>query len=185
MPAAETDSELAGQEPHRRSRTDLTVGRDQEAPRTCFAVVPLEPRAAAGVELEPGLRVVLVAVVESEVGIVGRVRCQETEDLALGLRLARVSVGLVLLGRWRVVDITREEERLPLLMHEPYRVIFVPTFATEVYGVKALVRVTGEKLLTIHRHLACAGRLDRHVGVAGTRDELVELERVEAASRLP
>ena len=63
--------------------------------------------------------------------------------------------------------------------------IFVPTFATEVYGVKALVRVAGEKLLTLHRHLACAGRLDRHVGVAGTRDELVELERVEVALACP
>ena len=93
VPAAETDSELARQEPHRRSRADLTVGRDQEAPCACFAVVPLEPRAAAGVELEPSLRVVPVAVAESEVGIVGRMRCQETEEsrprTALRARLRR------------------------------------------------------------------------------------------------
>ena len=46
VPAAETEAELARQEPHVRSRTDPSVGGNFEAPRPRFAVVPLEPRAA-------------------------------------------------------------------------------------------------------------------------------------------
>ena len=106
-------------------------------------------------------------------------RRQEAER-PLGPRLVRVSVGLVLPGRWRVVDVAREEDRLPLLLHQPNRVILVTALATEVHGVQSLVRVVGEELLTVHRHLACARKLDGRIGVAGARDELVKLEREEA-----
>ena len=133
---------------------------------------------AAGVELEPGLGVVIVAVGEREGGIAGRVRRQEAER-PLGPRLVRISAGLVRPGRWCIVDVTREEDRTLLLLHQPHRVILVATLATEVHGVEALVRVAGEELLTIDRHVAYARRLDRRVGVAGARDELVEFEREE------
>ena len=106
-------------------------------------------------------------------------RRQEAER-PLGPRLVRVSVGLVLPGRRRVVDFAREEDRLPLLPHQPDRVILVAALATEVHGVESLVRVVGEELLTVHRHLACARKLDGRIGVAGARDELVKLEREEA-----
>ena len=89
------------------------------------------------------------------------------------------------MARHRVINVTREEDQTLFLLHQTHRVIFVPAFPTEVNGVKSLVRVAGKELLTIHRHFACAGRLHRHIGVARTRDELVELERVEAALAAP
>ena len=177
--ATEAEAEPAGQEPQRRPRTDAPVGRDLEASGARVAVVGLDPRVAGGGQLDPGLRIVLVAVGEPEVGIVGRVRRQETE-LPLGMCPVRVLVGFVRPGRWRVVDVAREEDGTPFLLHQPHRVVLVATLATEVHGVQALVRVAGEKLLAIDRHFACARRLDRRIAVAGARDELVELEREEA-----
>ena len=49
------------------------------------AVVRLETRVAGGVEVEPGLGVVLVASVERELGV-GRVQREEAEDLAVRSR---------------------------------------------------------------------------------------------------
>ena len=79
VPAPETEPELAGQEPHVRTRTDPPVGCDHESPRTRAAVILLEPRLAAGVELDPGLGVVVVSVGEPEAGVIRRVRRQEAE----------------------------------------------------------------------------------------------------------
>ena len=177
--AAQAEAEPAGQEPHRRPRSDAAVGRDLEAPGARVAVVGLEPRAAGGGQLDPGLRIVVVAVGERETGIVGRVRRQEAE-LPLGMRPVRVPVGLVPPGRRRVVDVAREEGGAPVLVHQPHRVVLVAALAAEVQGVQALVRVAGKEPLAVDRHLAHTGRLDRRIGVAGTRDELVELEREEA-----
>ena len=177
--AAEAEAEPAGQEPHRRPRTGAPVGRDLEAPGARIAVVGLDPRVAGGGQLDPGLRIVLVAVGEPEVGIVGRVRRQEAE-LPLGMCPVRVLVGLVPPGGWRVVDVAREEDGAPFLLHQPHRVVLVAALTAEVHGVQALVGVAGEKLLAIDRHRARARRLDRRIGVAGARDELVELEREEA-----
>ena len=180
VPAAETESELAGREPHHRPGTDSPVGRHRQAPSTRVAVVRLQPQVAAGVELDPRLRVVLVAVVEGEVAIVDRMRCQEAEDLAIGPRLISIFLGLFLPGRRRVVDVPREDTKFPVLPSQPHGVVLVPALATEVHRVEALVRMARQELLTIDGHLAGAGRLDRRVGVPGARDELVELEREEA-----
>ena len=108
-------------------------------------------------------------------------RRQESEKLALGLRLLPVAVGLLLRGRRGVIDVAREERRLPFLVHEPHRVVLMAAFAAEVYGVQPFFLLAGKELLAIHRHRAGAGRLDRHESVASARDELVQLERVEAA----
>ena len=177
--ATEAEAEPAGQEPQRRPRTDAPVGRDHEAPGARVAVVGLDPRVAGGGQLDPGLRIVLVAAGEAEVGIVGRARRQEAE-LPFGMRSGRVLAGLVPPSGWRVVDVAREEDGTPFLLHQPHRVILVAALTTEVHGVQALVRVAGEKLLAIDRHCARARRLDRRIGVAGARDELVELEGEEA-----
>ena len=177
--AAEAEAEPAGQEPHRRPRSGAPVGRDLEAPGAGVAVVGLEARVAGGGQLDPGLRIVLVAVGERETGIVGRVRRQEAE-LPLGMRLVRVPVGLVPPGGQRVVDVAREEDGAPFPLHQPHRVVLVAALATEVQGVQALVRVAGKKPLAVDRHRARTLRLDRRIGVAGARDELVELEREEA-----
>ena len=180
VPAAEAEPELAGQEPRSRVRTDAPVGRDHEAAGTRVAVVLLEPRTASSIELEPGLGVVILPVGERERGIVGRMRRQEAER-PLGPRIVRISVGFVLPGRWCVVDVAREEDRLSLLLHQPNRVILVAALAAKVHGVEALVRVAGEELLAIDRHRPRTRRLECRVGVAGAGDELVELEREEAS----
>ena len=177
--ATEAEAEPAGQEPQRRPRSDAPVGRDLEAPGARVAVVGLDPRVAGGGQLDPGLRIVLVAVGEPEAGIVGRVRRQEAE-LPLGMRPGRVLAGLVLSGWWRVVDVAREEDGPPFLLRQPHRVVLVAALAAEVHGVQALVRMAGKKLLAVDRHRARARRLDRRIGVAGARDELVELEGEEA-----
>ena len=61
-------------------------------------------------------------------------RRQEAER-SLRPWLVRVAVSLVLPGRWRVVDVAREEDRLPLLLHQPNRVILVAALAAEVHRV--------------------------------------------------
>ena len=181
VPAAETESELARQEPRRRPGTDSPVGRDDETASTLLSVVRLQPQVAAGVELDPRLRVVLVAIVEGEFGIVDRMRCQEAEDLLLGPRLLSISLRLFLPRRRRVVDVPREKDGCPVVApRQPDRVILVPAFAAEVHGVETLVRMARQELLAIDGYRAGAWRLDRRVGVPGAGDELVELEREEA-----
>ena len=134
FPAAETESELAAQEPRRRPGTDSPVGRHREASSTRVAIVRLQPQVAAGVELDPRLRD--LARSSKVTRIVDRMRCQEAEDLLLGPRLLSNLLGLFLPGRRRVVDVPREEDECPVVPpRQPHRVILVPALATEVHGV--------------------------------------------------
>ena len=106
-------------------------------------------------------------------------RREEAEDLVVEARSGSGPVRLFLPGRRRVVDVAREEHRPVLLLHEPHRVILLPALAAEVRGVEAFLRGVGKELLAVRRHPAVAGALDRRIGVPGSRDELMKLEREE------
>jgi hypothetical protein len=56
----------------------------------------------------------------------------------------------------------------------------VAALAAEVHRVEALVGIAGQELLPLDGDAPLARRLERRVGVARARDELVELEGEEA-----
>jgi hypothetical protein len=59
--------------------------------------------------------------------------------------------------------------------------VFVPTLSTEVRAVEALLRLAGQKLLPLDCDDAVPWLLERGVRVAGTGNELVQLEREESS----
>ena len=181
--APKAEAELAGEEPGRRAAAEPAGRGDVDALGPRGPVVASEAGIPGRVVLEPGVGVVLVAIREREAGV-ARVKSEEAEALAvvvgdLVVVLARV-VSVVRGSGPGIVDVSREERALAPFALQTDRVVLVPALAAEVNGVEPLLRIGRKKLLALDGDGASRRRLEGGEGVAGARDELVELEDEEA-----
>src|SRR5690606_38292183 len=177
--AAEAETKLAGDEPDAGARADVAIGGDVQRRGTRAAIVGLQPRVATRIVLDPVLGEVLVAIVEREVGVTKRMKGDETELLD---PVASICGLLVVLRRRRcIVDATRKCLPRSVLIDEANGMVLVPALAAEVHRIEALLRLVREELLPVDRDCALTGGLERGEGVPRAGDELMQLEREEAA----
>jgi len=108
----------------------------------------------------------------------------EAEDFAV-LRIVCVSRGTsIVIGSQKrsIVDVTRQDRPFAVVTsNHTDGVILVPTFATKMHRVQALLWSGGKELLAIDSDLALACRFKRGIGMSSARDELMQLEGEEAA----
>jgi hypothetical protein len=107
------------------------------------------------------------------------VRCQKPEELAIGFTLVFVNLLVVCRRRRRVVNVARQSHLEAILIDQANWMVFVPALPTEVHAVEALLGLAGQELLPLNCNDAVPWLLERGVRVAGTGNELVQLEREE------
>src|SRR5690606_30086093 len=179
---AQTEAELAGNEPERHAGGRLdAVGPQGDPPDLALAVVRLEPQLAVAGLLHPTLRVVLDPALERQgVGTVGRDRRGEDPQPLPGRVLLGVLVAQRLFRASRhVVDGALHHRQPPVLLAQPDRVVLLPARTAEVDGVEAPRLVAGQELLPIEDDLPLPGPVQGGVGDARAADELMELEGEE------